>query len=41
VKVASKSRFSHENLNRKVAEYLREEILWSGRFKTGWSTRGS
>jgi len=33
--VASKSRFSHENLNRKVAEYLREEILWSGRFKTG------
>ncbi len=29
------NRFCHENLNRKVAEYLREEILWSGRFKTG------
>ncbi|MDY0179395.1 MAG: GntR family transcriptional regulator, partial [Synergistaceae bacterium] len=33
--MARESRFSHENLNRKVAEYLREEILWSGRFRTG------
>jgi len=33
--VAKEGRFVHENLNRRVAEYLREEILWSGRFKTG------
>jgi len=27
--------FVHENLNRQVAEFLREEILWSGRLKHG------
>jgi len=33
--MAKDVRFVHENLNRRVAEYLREEILWSGRFITG------
>ena len=33
--MAQENRFVHENLNRRVAEYLREEILWSGRFRTG------
>jgi DNA-binding GntR family transcriptional regulator len=33
--MAKDVRFVHENLNRRVAEYLREEILWSGRFRTG------
>ncbi|MDO9508675.1 MAG: GntR family transcriptional regulator [Thermovirgaceae bacterium] len=33
--MAREGRFVHENLNRRVAEYLREEILWSGRLKTG------
>jgi len=27
--------FSHESLSQKVAEYLREEILWSGRYHKG------
>ncbi len=29
------SRFVHENLNRRVVEFLREEILWSGRLRHG------
>lgn len=29
------SRFIHENLNRRVVEFLREEILWSGRLRHG------
>ncbi|GAB6281229.1 MAG: GntR family transcriptional regulator [Thermovirga sp.] len=33
------NRFVYENLNRRVAEYLREEILWSGRFRTGQHIR--
>lgn len=30
-----KSRFVHESLNRRVVEFLREEILWSGRLRHG------
>ena len=33
--MSGENRFVHENLNRKVADFLREEILWSGRFRTG------
>jgi DNA-binding GntR family transcriptional regulator len=33
--VSEENRFVHENLNRRVANFLREEILWSGRFRTG------
>jgi len=29
------STFVHENLNRRVVEFLREEILWSGRLRHG------
>ncbi|MDT8284926.1 MAG: GntR family transcriptional regulator [Thermovirgaceae bacterium] len=33
--MARTGRFVHENLGSKVAEYLREEILWLGRLKKG------
>jgi len=33
--VLRESTFVHENLNRRVVEFLREEILWSGRLQHG------